>query len=119
MNEKEVTYFEKQLGADLPKVYRKFLLEIGGVAIYEVGVRPIERREPFYEDWLIEILYGGADDKPYDLWSRTAVYKDRIPGRMIPIGENLFGDQFCLAIQGPDRGKIYFWSHDDFNGSSD
>ena len=110
----EVSDLEKSLGETLPEEYRRFLLNFGGAAFYAVGVRPIETREPYHDHWLLEMLFGGRDDKPsHDLWSNLAVYKDRIPGHMIPIGGNLCSDLFLLAIKGPDRGKVYFWDHGD------
>ena len=107
----EVSEFEGMIGERFPEEYRKFLLDIGG-AFLQAWVCPIEIRQEYGDREILEILYGGKADATYDLWTVHSRYKDRLPDSVIIIGENLCGDQFCMAIKGPERGKIYFWDHE-------
>jgi hypothetical protein len=112
ITEMEIAAFEAAIAVKLPDDHRQFLLEIGGAVFIGVYVRPIETRPDCGDLEVFEILYGGKDDTSYGLWRNRATYEDRLPETMIPIGENTFGDQFCLAIKGRERGKVFFWDHD-------
>jgi len=117
MDREELTAFETDIGAKLPPDHAAFLLEIGGASFLRVCVTPIQTRDDYGDIEIFEVLYAGRAntpyDLPYDLWSARENYADCLPDSMIPIGENPFGDQFCIGIKGPNRGKVYFWSHDD------
>ena len=112
LSETEIAEFEALVGAKLPIEYRQFLLEVGG-ASFNASIWPIEPREDYSDRELFDILFGGKGEKHYDLWSAYARHNDVVPAQMIPIGENLFGDQFCLAVKGAERGKVFFWCHDE------
>jgi hypothetical protein len=56
---------------------------------------------------------------PQSLFYALACFaKDMAPG-CVPIGENLLGDQICIAALGARRGKIHFWDHEvDYDAGS-
>lgn len=35
----------------------------------------------------------------------------------LPIGEDDSGNVVCLKVRGDDRGAVYFWTHDAFEGT--
>ncbi len=37
-----------------------------------------------------------------------------LPSELIPFATDPFGNEICIAVSGPDIGKIYFWDHDLF-----
>jgi hypothetical protein len=49
----------------------------------------------------------------YYLLHAIRVYEDRMPQELIPIGEDAFGNCFCLAVAGPYEGAILFWEHEE------
>lgn len=44
-------------------------------------------------------------------------YQDRIPQNVIPIAITGTGDVLCLSLHGPNKGSVYFWDHNNENGS--
>ena len=71
--------------------------------------------EPFWQ------LYGADCEEFRAVLARTQFYRSqgRIPEELIPIGDNMFGDQVCLAVLGEHRGKVFFWDHDDERDEAD
>jgi hypothetical protein len=103
--------FEKKLGVSLPQQYRDFLLT-------QNGGRPDlpEFKVPNWGDAVANTFYGvgvgGCDDVEASLQSLD----DVMPiDRVIPIGDDPFGNQICLGIRGEYFGKIYFWVHDEMD----
>ena len=114
VSEIEVAALESHLGIPLPGDYREFLLEIGGVMLPGIGLRPPHVARGKFEDYyLVSVLYGGEHDRPhYDIWTNEIRYRDRIPRGLIAIGDCPSADQLCLAITGAHRGRVYMWDHE-------
>jgi hypothetical protein len=48
-----------------------------------------------------------------DLLDTAASMKDRMPPDVLPIGLDPFGNFICLGVSGPNRGKVYWWFHEE------
>ncbi len=110
----EIVAIEQSLGVFLPADYVEFLTSIGGggfIGAY-AGARPIQNRKGHIHE-IIDKFYGSKNERLYRLADEIMLFKDRIPAELMPIGENAFGDQFCLGIKGQERGKVYIWDHED------
>jgi hypothetical protein len=113
VSEEEVVAFESMLGARLPDDYRQFLREIGAAGLSETCVRPIQIREDYGDVEVFEVFYGGKEEKFYDVWRNRDAFRGRIPENMTPIAAEAGGGQFCIVVNGPGYGKIYFYCRDD------
>lgn len=52
----------------------------------------------------------------FNLFERMEVYQDRMPPTLIPIADNGFGNQYCIGINGPEFGRVYYWDrHGEFD----
>lgn len=122
--EEEIKHIEAYLHATLPSNYRSFLRDIGGAVIDGlVSFKPLTQlptcepggNEPF------SYFYGAECEGSDGLLASIKLYRDqrRIPRELIPIGANMFGDQVCLAIEGRDRERLFFWDHDDERNEMD
>src|SRR5436853_6401190 len=52
-------------------------------------------------------------DKTYE------VYRGRMPDSVISFADDPGGNAYCIAISGKDRGKVYFWDHEQEEISGD
>jgi hypothetical protein len=108
--EKDIEQTEGKLGVRLPDDYRTFLLKHNGgtptpdfFPIHGYGAAAGSTL-----DW----FYGIHKQHTYDLIWNATISKGRMPRELLPIAEAAFGDEVCLVVAGPLRGKIYFWVHD-------
>jgi hypothetical protein len=109
----EIAELEQELKTTLPSDYVDFLTSVGGGAFFGYpGVRPIKVRGSYAFE-VVDKLYGSKNEEMYRLAEEIRRYKGRLPCELIPIGENAYGDQFCLGINGMERGKVYMWNHED------
>lgn len=104
-----IELFERVLGRKFPKEYRNFLLEYNGGSIVPNCFNFINGEQGS----LIHFFYKINSKNNYnDLLSGTRLFGQRIPPDFIPIASDPFGNQICIAIGGPEYGKIYFWDHE-------
>jgi cell wall assembly regulator SMI1 len=103
--------FERQIGTTLPETYRSFLLRYNG-GHPEPNMFPIQG---FYADThgLLEWFFCIAKGDVYDLAENEQLYHNRVPPDLLPIATDPGGNLICLAIEGKNQGKIYFWHHED------
>jgi hypothetical protein len=108
-NEKVLEALEQVWGFKLPSSYRTFILKYNG------GV-PINDTFYFKNDLsrgaLIQIFLGVTPEKNANLLKHLQTYQGRIPNAMFPIAYDPGGNLILLAVKGPDRGKIFFWDHE-------
>ena len=105
-----IAKFEAKWKVMLPEDYKAFLLcSNGGVPI------PNEIRVPTWEHQgtVVDFFYGIHDGPRFRLERAVDVYADRIPGDLIPIAADTFGNVLCIGWKGRRQGKIYFWDHED------
>jgi hypothetical protein len=116
MNEGEMRTIEQEIGATIPSAYRSFVQRFGACTVSGVATFSTIDRLPQYITRDGRALFGtffGASSETYDesnslVWN-VENYKDRIPDWLLPIADDGGGDILCLAVSGPDRGKVYFW----------
>jgi hypothetical protein len=56
--------------------------------------------------------FYGSKDTINSLAENIEAYKGRMPDMIIPIGDDGMGNQICLGIGGDERGKVYYWDHE-------
>jgi hypothetical protein len=114
--EKQVCAIEHELEFRFPEEYRLFLLDYGCAMLLgpDVVYRPLES-SPFADEngrQDVGLLYGPIEGTS-GLRLNNQWLCNQIPPHVITIGDQCFGDQVCLAIVGPDRGKVFYWYHED------
>ena len=108
----QVIALERELTADLPDDYRRFLIEcnggyVGG-ALWFTGPTP----DGSAADAGVHHIGGFREEKYFSLpWTRD-VYRGRIPHDLLWIMDDPFGNAICLAFRGAHRGSIFFWDHE-------
>ncbi len=76
--------------------------------------------------WAVRLAGDAADDQGLldeflciqegeysDLRHHVNVFRDRVPANLLPIARDPGGNLICLSIAGSDRGKVYFWDHEE------
>ena len=104
--------FERDWEFKLPSGYREFLLKHNG------GTPNLDcftfENEPDNGS-IIQCFFGIYPDHNYDLIETIKTYKvreNRLPKRLFPIANDCGGNLICISVMNPDRGKIYFWDHE-------
>lgn len=99
--------FESEIGIPLPDDYREFLLQHN-------GGKPDPCHFPIAEDTdSLHHVYGLHDGPTwFRLDDARQTYHGRIPASMIPIADDPYGNAICLGVTGNERGRIYFWDHE-------
>ena len=116
MPEEEIGRLERQLNIRLPEAYRRFLATYGSSAFgRDVVFRPardLPKQLARRGRGLFGFFYGGEHDDLYSLARTVRVFSGRMPESIIPIGGDGGGNQICLGINGTERGKVYYWDHE-------
>jgi cell wall assembly regulator SMI1 len=112
LREEDLTAVERQLGITLPSDYRRFLLTHNG-GHPEPDTFPLSS---FTEgDFGVLNRFLGIREGEYDdlVNYYTKVFRDRVPRNLLPIANDPGGNLICLSVSGPDRGKVYWWFHEE------
>jgi hypothetical protein len=106
--EEELHAIETALGVRLPGEYREFVQRYGVSAFGElVQFKSIEGAvEP------LSHFFGSKSAGSNSLMWNIGKYQGRMPDTIIPIADDGGGNQICLGIKGNERGKVYYWDHD-------
>lgn len=104
--EQKLADFESKLGSNLPGDFREFLSRYGFVS--GVGVTFAVYGRPDQPAGAVEVFLGVDPDNEYDILSTREGLVGRLPDGLLPIAESP-GGQICLALTGPDRGKVFWW----------
>jgi cell wall assembly regulator SMI1 len=107
-SEENIESLEKSVGVKLPNDYRRFLTEQNGGRCRECTVKlPTGER--------VVLICFLAEETPLDTESidfvRTTI-SDRLPGDLIPIAREPFGNFFVLDLNKNMFGHILFWDHE-------
>ena len=110
VSQEQISLLEKELAIELPESYRGFLLETNGGE-----PSPDEFIVPGWEGEAsaVSSFFSISDDKEAGLESEILSFKARIPDSIIPIGTDPGGNLICIGIADTNRGKVYFWDHED------
>lgn len=99
----DIRDLESKLDARLPAAYRRFLSRYNG---------GIPDPHHFRDEALSRFYSVRAREKSNDLMANHRRMRRWLPAGVMPIADDAFGNEICLAIQGKNRGKVYFWDHE-------
>lgn len=108
----EIVALEQQINIRLPKDYVEFLLRYNGGRPKKNSCDLIEVIDTIETTCGISWFYTLAEDYNYNLFENYQIFLNRMPKELIPIASDGCGNQICLAVQGDNYGKVYFWDHD-------
>lgn len=104
--ERDIAAVEAVLGHSLPEPYRTFLLAHNGGCP--------EPNHFALLDPLAGTKHVGEINELYELEElprMMGLYRGRIPPDLLPIGDDVTGDQILLRVRGPGIGRVYLWDH--------
>ena len=104
-----IELFQRFYKFKFPKPYKAFLLK-------QNGGTPEKNIFNFANGGEASIVRGffkiNSSNSYDDLLSSIENYRNRMPNYYIPIADDTFGNNICLAIKGQNYGKVYFWDHE-------
>lgn len=104
-----IEVFESFLNRKFPKDYKQFLLTYNGGC-------PVPNCFDFANGQagsLVQYFMGiSPKSHRYDLLKNLRTLEGRIPPHFLPVACDPFGNQICIALNGENYGKIYFWNHE-------
>jgi cell wall assembly regulator SMI1 len=112
LTESELESVERELDVELPRDYRRFLLE-------QNGGRTVD-------DWVLDTpiahsiggvlpcdFYSVARSGQYDMsWMLDSYGLHWLAAGVLPIAEDPGGNVICLSLRGDEYGSVYFWDHE-------
>jgi hypothetical protein len=110
LSDVQITTLEDQLGVSLPSDYANFLREHNGGSP-NPNVFPISGFD-LDNQGIAAYFFGVKPGEFTDLVYSARVFNNRVPPELLPVAIAVFGDLICLAVSGPNRGKVYFWFHE-------
>lgn len=115
VSEQRLAAVEQRFGIVLPAEYRSWLLRYNGGHPTPNRFRYKGRSGPYTDGaiaWFLAV-YDGPHENFERKFEAMKVLKTRLPAELIPIARDGFGNLVSLAIDGPKRGKVYFWDHEE------
>lgn len=114
LSEEDVAAFELRVGRSIPSPYRAFLLRHnGGYPDPSDFLVKGSGRGPDLMGTVEQFLGIGVEDEYAEIERYLSMYKDRIPADYFPIAQDPGGNVICMATEGSDTGKIFFWDHEE------
>ena len=104
INEETIKVIESFIQAKLPDEYRDFLLKYNG-GIPDKIIFNISALAFFHK--------VNSSDYYSDFVVAYHTYIVRIPKGFIVVASDVGGNNILLGLEGKDRGKIYFWDHEE------
>lgn len=110
LNSDRLKEFEHKFEMTLPNDYRDFLLTYNGGYPEPDGfwIQGMDGNGSLVDRFLG--IHGGEHD---NLLGYLEIYKERIPPNFLPIAHDPGGNLICMSVEGEDKGKIYFWDHEE------
>ena len=111
--EDEVDKLEQRIGHPLPDDYRKFLIACnGGFVGGSLWYKGVDPEGDEIEAGLHHI--AGFREEPY-LSINGAIDNlgGRIPSDLLYIHDDPFGNAILIGLTGDQKGRIYFWDHEE------
>ena len=106
---RELDRAERVLGRKIPRPYREFLQRHNG------GQPETPDFKMTNGDQLAAVKsFLGVDlpEETLNLEYVLSTFRDQVPARFFPFARDPGGNLMCIAENGPDAGKIYFWDHE-------
>lgn len=111
VTEEHVTSLEKQLGAELPRDYRTFLLENNGMELLNQSffVQDLE------QEIKLQVFFGlhNTTSRGLTVGYWLAEYREELGPNTLLIGKDRGGNFLLYTVSGEDQG-IYYWDTKDF-----
>lgn len=107
VTEADLSNYENAHGFSFPQQYRAFMLKYNGGETPETSFRlsgVSSDIRSFYE------LRNGKDG--LGLYEIEFHVREYLKDKMIPIAQNVFGDNIFICVAGQENGKIFFRYHD-------
>jgi len=111
ITEPMVRALEEELGFDLPKDYRTFLLEYGLTALKGYITYPDPDR-PGKPGGGVEAFLGINPGNSGDLMLTREGLGKRLPIEILPMADSPEG-KICISLHGKDKGRIFSWMRDE------
>jgi cell wall assembly regulator SMI1 len=111
----ELKAMELKLGIEFPQPYRRWLLKYNGGQPSPGRFRYKHESGP-YTDGSVAWFYAIYEGKASNLWNTFQIYKSpppRMPGELVPIATDPFGNEIVISVSGQNQGKVYFWDHEE------
>ena len=120
--------FQALLPGELPSDYADTLLVnrqavslVDHAIVDAVGKAP--PREPGQFTYMddqppIDRLYG-LQTNLANVFRAWEIYQTRMPPGLVPIGEDMFGNQICIDVSETGHGRIFSWFHEGDPGPND
>lgn len=108
LQDEDLDAFENRVGVRFPAEYRAFLLAHNG-----------GRVEPrtFGDEWDGTIQYFLSIGPPFDATYAWETFRHpdypRMPPEHIPIAYCEGGNLLTIVVEGPHRGQIFYWDHEE------
>ena len=109
MDERFLGCIEDYLDFTFPKGYRNFLLKFNG----GYSDKNTFNFKNSSEGSCLDILLGFIQGRYKNALLYKKLYSNRIPNNTFPIGLEGGGNLVLISVKGSDRGKIYFWDHEE------
>jgi hypothetical protein len=107
VRERELRAIEAALGVSLPHDYREFLQTYGCCSFGAL----VQFCSMEGDGGPLSLFFGSKSAGCYGLMRNIKMLQDRMPETIIPIGDDGGGNKVCLGIKGDERGKVYYWDH--------
>lgn len=106
----DIRSFERDAHVSLPADYRRFLQELNGGI---VSPNVFETAAGVDYSCGVNELFGlDRQTGTNDIRKQRAIYVNRLPSALLPVGLAAGGNLICLCVQGSELGTVYFWDHE-------
>jgi hypothetical protein len=113
LTDREIDYAEKRLGRFIPPAYRKFLLKYNGGHPDLSDFRMAGVKNSTMQFGTVKWFLGiNIPEETVNLDYVLETFQDRMPASMFPIARDPGGNLICIAVEGADAGKVFFWDHE-------
>ncbi len=109
-SEADLKAIAAKIGRPIPLAYHKFLLDHNGGHPDPADFHFADNKD---DGGSIAAFFGVNVSGAMDLEASLRTYAERISAHMFPIAHDPGGNLILLAASGKDKGKVYFWDHEE------
>lgn len=92
---------ERRVGRTLPTSYRDYLR-------HQDGGRPTDNHEA------VKTIFGLGDVPDWaSMWRKLDTFQERVPGWLLPVAQDEYGNLFAISLRSEDLGSLWFWDHEE------
>ncbi|MBK1645182.1 hypothetical protein CKO25_11100 [Thiocapsa imhoffii] len=111
LTESKIINAEEEINLKLPSDYKKFLLRTNG-GYPEKGAFMIDFGHDRIQIGHVNYFLSIYDGEHSNLVDYVKTYTERLPEGLLPVAYDDQGNLVVLKINGENKGKVYFWDHD-------